>query len=255
MGRRQSNAPSPPSPSRPRFPVRTCHRKGCGRVFCPRAWNQRYCREPECLRLLHRWQAAKRQRELRRQVEKRQQHAAAERVRRQRQREARKKGDGATPSRPQAAAVRASPRAWSRSAKNFPDFCDRPGCYDPLPGPRRGPAQYCGEDCGGAQRRVQDRERKFKARHKKEAEDQAQTPDQPCASTGSNASRTDTVGEWRRALAASKDPAARVRTSPTPDDAALSSGDRPELLGLSEEVSPHDPQTSPGSRPRAPPSG
>jgi hypothetical protein len=255
MGRRQSNASPPPSPSRPRFPARTCHRKGCGRIFCPRSWNQRYCREPECLRLLHRWQAAKRQRKRRRQAEHRQQHVAAERARRQRQRDARKHAPGAAPSRPPAAPARGAPRAWSRSERIFPDFCDRPGCYDPLRGPRRGPAQYGDADCAQAQRRVQDRERKFKARRQKAAEDEAQTKDQAGRSAASRTRRTSTTGKERRARAAAKHAAARVRRSATLADAALSSRDRTELLGLSEEVSPHDPKTSLDCRPRAPPSG
>ena len=38
-----------------------CLRKGCGRKYQPRRWNQRYCQDPECLRQLRRWQAAQRQ--------------------------------------------------------------------------------------------------------------------------------------------------------------------------------------------------
>jgi hypothetical protein len=255
MGRRQSNAPFAFSPSRPRFPSRTCHRKGCGRTFWPRSWNQRYCREPQCLRLLHRWQAAKRQRARRRQAKQRQQHAAAERARRQRRREAGKKVDRATPSGPLVAAAQASPRAWSRSGKSFPDFCDRPGCYDPLRGPRRGPAQYGDAGCAQAQRRVHDRERKFKARRQKAAQDQAETKDQAGRSAASTTAQTSAPRQGRRALAPAKRSTARVRRSATPADAALSSRDRTELLGLSKEVSPHDPKTSLDRRPRAPPSG
>ncbi len=44
---------------------RTCLRKGCGRRYRARQWNQRYCQDPECLRLVHRWQATKRQRQRR----------------------------------------------------------------------------------------------------------------------------------------------------------------------------------------------
>ena len=62
-----------------------------------------------------------------------------------------------------------SRRAWSRSDNIPEDFCDRPGCYEPLPGTRRGPAQYCGGECRQAQRRVHDRERKFKDRQRKAA--------------------------------------------------------------------------------------
>jgi hypothetical protein len=246
MGRRQSNSSAPASPSRARFPARTCHRKGCGRTFCPRSWNQRYCREPQCLRLLHRWQAAKRQRKRRRQAEKRQQHADAERARRRRQRGASKNGHGMAPSGPSAAAARKSPRAWSRSQRIPPDFCDRPGCYDPLPGPRRGPAQYCGTACARSQRRVRDRERKFKARQRKAAQCQARTKGQAARSTASITSRTTPAGQWRRSPASSERSAARVRTSPTPADGALSSRDRTELPVLSEEVSLHDPKTSSG---------
>jgi hypothetical protein len=255
MGRRQSNASVPPSPSRARFPVRTCHRKGCGRVFCPRSWNQRYCREPQCLRLLHRWQATKRQRARRRQAEKRQQHADAERARRRRQREAGKNVNEAAPAKPSAAAARTSPRAWSRSQKIPPDFCDRPGCYGPLPGPRRGPTQYCGAGCARDQRRVRDRERKFKARRQKAARRQARTNGQTGPSTAATTSRTTTAGQWRRSPARSKRSAARVRTSPASAEATLSSCDRTKLPVLSEEISPHDPKASSGPRPRAPPSG
>jgi hypothetical protein len=252
MGRKQSNAAPRPSPSRPRFPARTCHRKGCGRTFWPRSWNQRYCREPACLRLLHRWQAAKRQRERRRQAEKRQQHAEAERARRQRQREAWRKADGAALSRPLAAATGTAPRAWPRSPKIFPDFCDRPGCYDPLPGPRRGPAQYCGAGCAGAQRRVQDRERKFKARKRKAARRRIR----PYRQARRSAGRQPCGGPLRKGhRGPSRRRSARVRSPRQGAAAALSSRDRIELLCLSEEVSQDDPKTSPGRRPRAPPSG
>ena len=44
MGQIQ-HTPAVKSASR-RFPSRTCLRKGCGQVFQPVRWNQRYCREP-----------------------------------------------------------------------------------------------------------------------------------------------------------------------------------------------------------------
>ena len=69
-----------------RLGCRTCLRRGCGRSFQPRRWNQRYCHDPECLRLLRRWQAAKRQQERRRRPEARKAHADAERARRARRR-------------------------------------------------------------------------------------------------------------------------------------------------------------------------
>ena len=48
-------------------------RKGCGREYQPRRWNQRYCQDPECQREIRRWQAA------RRQARRRQDAAATER--------------------------------------------------------------------------------------------------------------------------------------------------------------------------------
>jgi len=173
MGQAQPNASTRPLPSTPRFPPRTCHRRGCGHVFPPRTWNQRYCQRPECLRELHRWQAAQRQRQRRQQAEKRQQDAAAQRLRRRRRREqqAVAEGPGPPPPPPPAHALQEpTPGALSRSAgpEKIPsDFCDRPGGYGPLPRPRQGPAAYCGPDCAQAQRRVHDRERKFGQRKRK----------------------------------------------------------------------------------------
>jgi hypothetical protein len=63
---------------------RICLRKGCGRKYQPRSWNQRYCQDPECLRQVHRWQAARRQAERRRDTRIQVQHAQAEKERRQR---------------------------------------------------------------------------------------------------------------------------------------------------------------------------
>ena len=252
MGRRQSNAAPHPSPSRPRFPARTCHRKGCGRTFWPRSWNQRYCREPKCLRLLHGWQAAKRQRKQRSQAEKRQQHAAAERERRRRRREAQASSSDAAPSVRLPAGAQVGPRAWSRSQKISHDFCDRPGCYDALRGPRRGPAQYCSRACAQAQRRVQDRERKFKAR-KRKAPRRRIRPYRRASRTARRQRCRGPVRKGRRGP--SRRWSACVRSARQGAAAALSFRHRTELLSLSEEISRHDPKTSPGQRPRAPPSG
>jgi hypothetical protein len=67
---------------RPR--VRVCLRKGCGRKYQARRWNQRYCQDPECLRLVRRWQAARRQTERRKDAQVKACHAQAEGARRQR---------------------------------------------------------------------------------------------------------------------------------------------------------------------------
>jgi hypothetical protein len=63
---------------------RTCLRKGCGRQYQPRRWNQRYCQEPECLRQVRQWQAARRQAKHRQAAEAKSRHAQAEKARRQR---------------------------------------------------------------------------------------------------------------------------------------------------------------------------
>ena len=152
-----------------------------------------------------------------------------------------------TPPAPLVPQDQTPPRAWSRSARIPHDFCDRPGCYDPLGRVRRGPTQYCVGDCGPAQRRVLDRERKFKVRQKKAAQREAQERE-PAPATGTP--RTISVGEWRRYREAAERSSERVRTSSTPTDADLSSRDRTKLPDVSEEVSEDDRETAPGHRPR-----
>jgi hypothetical protein len=71
-----------PRARRPR--PRICLRKGCGRKYQPRRWNQRYCQEPECLRQVRRWLAARRQAERRQDARVKVRHAQAEKERRQR---------------------------------------------------------------------------------------------------------------------------------------------------------------------------
>ena len=144
-----------------RLPPRTCLRKGCGRVYHPARWNQRYCQQAECRRLVRRWQAAKRQRAHRRLPDNRKRHAEAEAIRR-RNRTTRAPSDAPAASEKRA---RRS-RAWSRSKGISCEFCDRPGCYDPLPDASRAPAHYCGRDCRQALRRVRDRERKWLSRNR-----------------------------------------------------------------------------------------
>ena len=71
-----------PRARRPR--PRICLRNGCRRQYLPRRWNQRYCQDPECLREVRRWQAARRQAQRRRDIRVKAQHAQAEKERRQR---------------------------------------------------------------------------------------------------------------------------------------------------------------------------
>jgi hypothetical protein len=63
---------------------RMCLRKGCGRRYTPRRWNQRYCQDPECLRLVRRWQAARRQAKRRQAEAIKARHAQDQRARRRR---------------------------------------------------------------------------------------------------------------------------------------------------------------------------
>ena len=155
MGQHQTT-PSNASTSSSR--ARVCLRKGCNRSFTARRWNQRYCGDVHCLQEVRRWQAAKRQRRHRESECNRQRHAAAEAERRRKASERRKAEDNVQDAR-----ERQEP--WSRSKRNFSDFCDRPGCYDPRPASTRAPSRYCSQGCRQAVRRVLDRERKWLRRH------------------------------------------------------------------------------------------
>ncbi len=65
-----------------RLGLRTCLRKGCGQVFQPFCWNQRYCQDAHCLGEVRRWQAAKRQRVYRQSAANRKRQAEAQARRR-----------------------------------------------------------------------------------------------------------------------------------------------------------------------------
>jgi len=138
------------SPRRPR--PRICLRKGCGRKYRPRRWNQRYCQVPECRRLLRRWQAAQRQTKRRRDAVVKTQHAQAQHARRQRAKSA-----SQIPKNTEVVAAR------GHAARVFfhPPFCARPGCYEPPLQSIRNPARFCCAACRQAVRHVRDRERKW----------------------------------------------------------------------------------------------
>jgi hypothetical protein len=147
---------------------RSCLNKGCGVEFQARRWNQRFCGAPECRREVRRWQAAKRQRRWRQVEKNRQQHAAAEHKRRQRRRETTARLPNNLSADPQSASSdgsAASDGAWSRG-KGLPEnFCDRPGCFEPVRPTDTVPARYCDDTCRGAVRLVRDRERKWLRRN------------------------------------------------------------------------------------------
>lgn len=158
MGSRKPTPTTRPHASSKRLRPRACLRKGCARRFQPACWNQRYCQDPQCLREVRRWQAARRQRQCRQQPRARQKHAVAERNRRAARREKR-------PNPPETAPSHAG--AWSRS-KPSPagPLCHRPGCYDPPRDVPRGRTRYCSQRCQQELRRVWDRERKYLARNR-----------------------------------------------------------------------------------------
>ena len=141
------------SPRRPR--ARICLRKGCGHKYQTRRWNQRYCQDPECRRLVRRWQAARRQARRRQDDAAKVQHAAAQRARRQR-----------APSLPQAPKDPEVAAARGHAAKILlpTPLCDRPGCHEPPLKSMHKPACFCSPACRQAVRRVLDRERKWRFR-------------------------------------------------------------------------------------------
>jgi hypothetical protein len=156
---------------RPR--TRVCLRKGCGRDYQPQRWNQHYCQDPECLRLVRRWQAAKRQAKRRQDAAVKAEHAKAERVRRQR--------IFSSPQAPKPPEIEAARGHAARIILPTPitPMCDRPGCYEPVAKLGRSQALYCCWACRQAVRRVEDRERKwlfrgtFRGRRAREREYQA----------------------------------------------------------------------------------
>jgi hypothetical protein len=149
---------------------RLCLRKGCGRKYTPRRWNQRYCQDAECLRLVRRWQAAQRQAKRRQDEAVKAQHARAQQARRRR-----------APSSPQPPKEPEVAAARGHAARIFSPtpICERPGCYEPPPKSGRNQAKYCCPACRQAVQRVLDRERKwlkrgtFQGRRAREREYQA----------------------------------------------------------------------------------
>ena len=135
-----------------RLRPRICLRKGCGRKYQPRRWNQRYCQDPECLRLVRRWQAARRQARRRQDEAVKAQHTHAQRARRRR--------STASPQQPQQPELAAARGHAAKIILPIP-LCARPGCYESPPKSGRNQARYCCADCRQAVGRVRDRERKW----------------------------------------------------------------------------------------------
>jgi hypothetical protein len=226
---------------------RTCLRKGCGRRYQAGHWKQRYCREPDCLLELRRWQAAKRQRKRRATTEGRKKHAQAERERRQR-----KKSLASSPGVTSESASLAAPargHAKKRARKIFSGpICDRPGCFEPPRSSPRAPSRYCGDECREAMRRVQDRERKWRTRNSKAGRPKRRLECQAASQKrrqGPFSSRGDSGNACR---IRPKPLGSAVRNYGPATQATLTSS-RPQ----DHEAPNHDQKASAPSRPRAPP--
>ena len=100
---------------------RICLRKGCRRKYQPRCHNQRYCQDPECLREVRHWLAARRQGKRRQDADVRSKRAQDEKARRQRVKSA-----SQTIESPELA-----PRVVTQLKLFFSlPLCDRPGCHE-----------------------------------------------------------------------------------------------------------------------------
>lgn len=245
MGLNQCSSASPLSPGNSRFPLRTCLRKGCGRIFDVRSGNQRYCQDPECLRLVRRWQAAKRQRVRRQRPEVREERAAV--AREVRERKSRLKTDPPAPTEPVMPAEKPDPPvAWSRSRKNSGPICDRVGCYESPRPSCRCPARYCSHECRRAMQRVCDRERKWLWRNTfaGQIKCQLQAQRRQAARRASSADR-DSVDTGEVTATGSN----VVLPYRSPPDVSVSMGNRKE--DISHDV--QNPETTIASQSRPPP--
>jgi hypothetical protein len=137
--------------SRPRI----CLRKGCRRKYRPRCHNQRYCQDPECLREVRRWHAARRKARHRQDANVKIKHAQQEKARRQLAKSA-----SQTVENPKLAPARGHA---AQTLFALP-LCDRPGCHEHPASSRRNLARYCCPACRQAVRNLLDRERKWLSR-------------------------------------------------------------------------------------------
>jgi len=130
-------------------------RKGCRRKYRPRCHNQRYCQDPECLREVRRWHAARRKARQRQDADVKTKHALEEKARRQLAKSA-----AQTVENPELAPAR------GHAAQTFFSLplCDRPGCHEHPASSHRNLARYCCPACRQAVRNVLDRERKWRSR-------------------------------------------------------------------------------------------
>lgn len=245
MGHDQCSSASPLSPGNSRFPPRMCLRKGCRRIFDARSGNQRYCQDPECLRLVRRWQAAKRQQVRRQRPEVREERAAA--AREVRERKARLKTDPPAPTEQVLPAEQPDPPvAWSRSRKIPGPICDRVGCYESPRSSCRCPSRYCSHECRDAMQRVRDRERKWLWRNTLAGQIKCQLQAQRRQATRRAASADRDSEDTGEATATGSDV---VRPYRSPPNVSVPLGDRKE--DIFHDV--QNPETTVASQSRPPP--
>ena len=245
MGRLQFSTFSPPLLENSRFPPRVCPRKGCGQIFDVRSGNQRYCQDPECLRLVRRWQAAKRQQVRRQRPDVREKQAAA--ARETRERKSRLKTDPPAPKEPIIPVERPDPPgASSRSRKISGPICDRVGCYESPRPACRCPARYCSHECREAMQRVRDRERKWLWRNTLAGQIKCQLQARNRQATRRAAKADRNSPDTGDAATNSSDVVLPYRSPP---DASVPLGDRKE--DISHDI--QNPETTVASQSRPPP--
>lgn len=179
---------------------RLCFRKGCGRLYAPTAWDQRFCGVPNCLAELRRWErvtgrlappgsprrsdeqevdyglrcCARPACETEFFARSPNHHVCAScravvqaeqaRVRQRNRRQRLAQTAGARAAAPvEAASVAADDgRHASHDLWQSVTFCERPGCYEARRSSPCRATRYCGADCARAVRRVLDRERRWR---------------------------------------------------------------------------------------------
>ncbi len=132
--------------------MRLCLLKGCGRLFSPRRWRQRYCSD-RCWQAALVWSRWKQQQRYRATEGGKKRRNAQCRRNRQRVKIRIKDASEATGDR---ARVISHKHLIGKS-------CDRPGCYETFTTTRRSPAQrFCSWCCRRAVERVRERERRWR---------------------------------------------------------------------------------------------
>lgn len=135
---------------------RRCLLKGCEQRFHSQHAGARYC-SSRCRAQARKWVEWKARRAYRTSAK-----GKAKRQRQSRRYRKRLKTRPASKKDPILRSARVIPKFF------FPDSCDRPGCYECFRRPARSPRQrFCSRACRRALERVWERERRWRARHRK----------------------------------------------------------------------------------------